>query len=270
MPARRRHPYPRVPSAEFTRFIRIVRRLRRDCPWDRKQTHRSLRESLLEETYEVIEALDRRNFRELRKELGDLALHVAMQATIAEQSGEFTLEEVFYGINEKLIARHPHVFGSATVKGARQVLQNWERLKMKEGRASVLEGVPPAMPALQRALRVQQRASGVGFDWKKSEDVWKKVREELEELRRASRRGTKARREEEFGDLLFSLVNFSRFVRINPEHALRGSVERFTKRFQHIEKGLAKQGRSAHDASLAEMDALWEEAKQRPRRRTRS
>lgn len=260
---RRRRSYPPVSVAEFTRFIRIVRRLRRDCPWDRKQTHRSLRESLLEETYEVIEALDRRDTVELRKELGDLALHVAMQATIAEQAGEFTLEEVFYGINEKLIARHPHVFGGSTVRGARQVLENWERLKMKEGRTSVLEGVPRAMPALQRARRVQQRASGVGFDWKKTADVWKKVREELEELRKASRRGTPARREEEFGDLLFSLVNFSRFVGVNPEHALRGAVDRFTKRFRFIERELAGQGRSAHDATLAEMDALWEKAKKR-------
>jgi XTP/dITP diphosphohydrolase len=240
-----------------------VRRLRRDCPWDRKQTHRSLRESLLEEAYEVIEALDRRKMGELRKELGDLALHVAMQATIAEQAGEFSLEDVLYGINEKLVARHPHVFGSATVRGARQVLENWEKLKMKEGRTSVLEGVPRAMPALQRARRVQQRASGVGFDWKKSEDVWKKVREELEELRKASLRGKASRREEEFGDLLFSLVNFSRFVGVNPEHALRGAVDRFTKRFQYIEKELAKQGRSAHDASLKEMDALWNRAKKK-------
>jgi XTP/dITP diphosphohydrolase len=262
MPPRRRSSPP-VPASEFARFIRIVRRLRRDCPWDRKQTHRSLRESLLEEVYEVIEALDRRNTGELRKELGDLALHVAMQATIAEQAGEFTLGEVLEGINEKLIARHPHVFGSATVRGARQVLQNWEKLKMKEGRTSVLEGVPRAMPALQRARRVQQRASGVGFDWRKSEDVWKKVREELEELKKASLRGTSSRREEEFGDLLFSLVNFSRFVGVNPEHALRGAVDRFTKRFQYIEKELAKQGRSAHDASLQEMDALWNRAKRK-------
>jgi len=265
MPKRQRH--PAVPREEFTRFVGIVRRLRRECPWDRAQTHRSLRESLLEEAYEVIDALDRRDLPELRKELGDLLLHVVMQATIAEQAGEFTLDGVLRDISAKLIRRHPHVFGARKVRGAREVLQNWERLKMGEGRRSLLEGVPPGMPALQRALRVQQRASHAGFDWKRPEQVWRKVREELEELRTATRTGRKSRREEEFGDLLFALVNFARFVGVNPEHALRGTIGRFIRRFRYIERTLARRGRSVHDATLQEMDALWDEAKGKRLRR---
>lgn len=265
MPQRHRH--PDVPRAEFIRFVGIVRRLRRECPWDRAQTHRSLRESLLEEAYEVIEALDRRDHAELRKELGDLLLHVVMQATIAEQAGEFSLEDVLQDISAKLIRRHPHVFGTRKVRGAKEVLENWERLKMREGRRSVLQGVPPGMPALQRALRVQQRASHAGFDWKKPDQVWRKVREELEELRAASRTGRKSRREEEFGDLLFALVNFARFVGVNPEHALRGTIGRFTRRFRYIERALERRGRTVHDATLKEMDALWHEAKGKRLRR---
>ena len=263
----KRQRYPAVPREEFARFVGIVRRLRKECPWDRSQTHRSLRESLIEETYEVIEALDRRDVAELRGELGDLLLHVAMHGVIAEQAGEFTLEDVLREISAKLIRRHPHVFGAKKVRGAGDVLRNWEALKMNEGRRSVLEGVPPGMPALQRALRVQQRASHAGFDWKKPADVWRKVREELEELRSASRTGSTLRREEEFGDLLFALVNFSRFVGVNPEHALRGTVGRFTRRFQYIERALARRGRSVHDATLTEMDALWDQAKRKRLRR---
>lgn len=262
-----RHRYPAVPRAAFIRFVGIVRRLRKECPWDRAQTHRSLRESLIEETYEVIEALDRRDHAELRKELGDLLLHVVMQATIAEQAGEFTLDEVLQDISAKLIRRHPHVFGKRKVRGAREVLRNWEALKMNEGRRSLLEGVPPGLPALQRALRVQQRASHAGFDWKKPEQAWRKVREELEELRAAARKGRKSRREEEFGDLLFALVNFSRFVGVNPEHALRGTVGRFMRRFRYIERALARRGRTVHDATLREMDSLWDEAKGKRLRR---
>jgi len=261
MSKRTRH--PAVPSKEFVRFVSIVRRLRYECPWDRKQTHRSLRESLIEEAYEVIDALDRRDLPELKNELGDILLHVAMHATIAEQASEFTFRDVLREISGKLIRRHPHVFGGGTARGAGEVLKNWEKLKMREGRTSLLDGVPPALPALQRAFRVQQRASRVGFDWRKKEDVWAKVREELEELRSATRTGTKRRREEEFGDLLFALVNFARFVGVNPEHALRGTVSRFTRRFQYIERELGRKGHNLQDATLEEMDALWKEAKRK-------
>jgi MazG family protein len=255
--------YPAIPLEQFRTFVRIVRRLRRDCPWDRKQTHRSLRHSLIEETYEVIAALDARDMEELRDELGDLMLHIVLQATIAEQAGEFTLLDVLNRVSEKLVRRHPHVFGSVKVRGSDDVKRNWERIKLQEGRTSVLEGVPTGMPALQRALRVQQRAAKVGFDWENDEQVWKKVQEELEEVREALRSGTTAHREEEFGDLLFALVNYARFLRINPENALRGTVGKFTKRFQYIERGLRKRGRDIHDSTLKEMDLLWEESKKK-------
>ena len=257
-----------VPAREFRRFLLIVRRLRKECPWDRKQTHRSLRESLLEETYEVLDAVDRRDAADLSQELGDLMLHIAMHATIAEESGEFTFARVLAGITDKLVRRHPHVFGNVRAKGARDVLKNWEQLKMDEGRRSVLEGIPRGLPAIQRAMKVQRRAAAVGFDWKKTNDVLEKVKEEADEVRSA--RGRK-KREEEFGDLLFALVNYARFTGVNPERALRGTVERFTRRFQYVERGLAARGIRTGDASLRAMDALWEEAKKkwRPRRHRR-
>jgi tetrapyrrole methylase family protein / MazG family protein len=253
--------YPAVPFREFQEFVRIVRRLRRDCPWDRKQTHRSLRQSLIEETYEVIEALDRNDLPELRAELGDLLLHVVLQATIAEQSGEFALRDVMEGESRKLVRRHPHVFGTRKVRNAGEVLVNWERLKLEEGRSSVLDGVPGAMPALLRALRVQQRAGKVGFDWENEDQVWAKVKEEVEEVRQSLHARNRKKREEEFGDLLFALVNYARFLSINPEHALRGTIDKFERRFRYIERGLAKRGTSVHESSLREMDALWNEAK---------
>jgi MazG family protein len=257
MNARRRHP---VPTGEFHRFLSIVRKLRKECPWDRKQTHRSLRESLLEETYEVLDAVDRRDTADLSQELGDLMLHIAMHATIAEESREFTFARILTGISDKLVRRHPHVFGDVRAKGARDVLKNWEQLKMNEGRRSVLQGIPRGLPALQQAMQVQRRAAAVGFDWKRTGDVLEKVREEAEEVRAA--RGRR-RREEEFGDLLFALVNYARFTGVNPERALRGTVQRFTGRFQYIERGLAARGIRTGDASLRAMDALWEEAKKK-------
>jgi len=254
---RRRHA---VPSKEFRRFVSIVRRLRKECPWDRKQTHRSLREGLLEETYELLDALGRRDAPAMSQELGDILLHVALHATIAEESGEFTFGGLLTGISDKLVRRHPHVFSRARSKSEADVLRNWEQIKMREGRRSVLEGIPRGLPALQHAMQVQRRAAAVGFDWKKSRDVLAKVAEEAEEVRRA--RG-KRRREEEFGDLLFALVNYARFAGVNPEHALRGTVQRFTGRFRHIERGLAARGIRTGDASLKMMDELWEEAKRR-------
>jgi tetrapyrrole methylase family protein / MazG family protein len=260
-------PYPPIPHKDIEAFIRVVRRLRRDCPWDRKQTHRSLRHALIEETYEVVEALDANDMGELSKELGDVLLHVILQATIAEQAGEFTFRDILRQETEKLIRRHPHVFGTVKAGTADQVKQNWERIKMKEGRTSVLEGVPPSMPGLLRALRIQQRAAKVGFDWENEDQVWKKVREELEEVREALRGGRHPKKEEEFGDLLFALVNYARFLKINPEHALRRTIDKFTKRFSYIEAQLAKQGRTVHDSSLEEMDGYWEEAKKKGRRK---
>jgi tetrapyrrole methylase family protein / MazG family protein len=255
--------YPAIPVNEFRKFVSIVRRLRKDCPWDRQQTHRSLRESLLEETYEVLESLDNDDIQELRNELGDLMLHVVLHGTIAEQSGEFTLAEVLDSISKKLVRRHPHVFGTTRVSDAEEVTRNWETLKLEEGRSSLLQGVPRRMPSLQRAYRIQQRAAKVGFDWKKAEDVWEKIREELGELRKALRKKNAKEQEEEFGDLLFALVNYARFLRLNPENALRGTTEKFISRFRYIEKELAHRGKDVHGSSLEEMDALWNEAKRK-------
>lgn len=251
-------------NPEFTRFVEITKRLRKECPWDKEQTHQSIRHSLIEETYEVVEAIDNNNLNELRKELGDLLLHVVFHANIAEEQNEFTLEEVITGITEKLIFRHPHIFGDAKVKDAAHVKQNWEKLKMKEGRQSLMDGVPKELPALLRAHRLTDKASKVGFDWEKKEDAWKKVDEEMAELHRAIESGKQNDVEAEFGDLLFSLVNYSRFIEVNPENALRQTVEKFITRFQHIEKRLKEMGKDIHSSSLEEMDKLWEEAKRQP------
>ncbi len=262
MSAERRYAAAPLPADEFRRFVGIIRTLRRECPWDRKQTHRSLRESLLEETYEVLDALGRRNTADLAQELGDLLLHVAMQATIAEEKREFTFAEVLTGISDKLVRRHPHVYGAVKTKGARDVLKNWEQIKMNEGRRSVLEGIPRHLPSLQKAMQVQRRASAVGFDWKKKPEVLQKV---AEEAREAGAARTKRRREEEFGDLLFALVNYARFTGVNPEHALEGTVARFSRRFRYVERRLAGRGIKPGRASLRAMDELWEEAKKRER-----
>ncbi len=254
---------PSIPHAEFSSFVTIVRRLRRECPWDRQQTHRSLQMSLVEEAYEVIEALDERNLEGLRHELGDLLLHIVMHATIAEEAGEFSLRGVIEDIERKLVRRHPHVFGSARSGTAREIKQRWELLKMQEGRTSVLEGVPRGMPALQRALRIQERAAKVGFDWERREEAWKKVLEEVDELKERLADGGRADQEEELGDYLFALVNYARFLGINPETALRRTTEKFTRRFRHIERSLRKQGKDVHTSSLEEMDALWNQAKKK-------
>ncbi len=254
--------------ATFDALVTIIAGLRAPdgCPWDRKQTHRSLGESLIEETYEVIEALDRRRLDHLQSELGDLLLHVLLQATIAEQAGEFTLKEVLDEISAKLIRRHPHVFGTVLVAGAEDVKRNWEAIKLAEGRRSLLEGVPRHLPSLQRAHRIQERAASVGFDWEHPDAVWKKVREELEELRRSLKHRSASAREGEFGDLLFALVNYARFVGVNPEEALRRTNEKFTRRFRFIEEALRRRGKKPGDSSLEEMDALWNLAKRRLRR----
>jgi MazG family protein len=257
---------PPVPTADLVRFVSIVRRLRRECPWDRRQTHRSIRTHLIEEAYETVDALDRNDLDGLRHELGDILLHVVMHATMAEEAREFTLQDVVRDISAKLIRRHPHVFGTKRVRSVEEVKRNWERLKLDEGRTSVLEGIPRQLPALQRAIRVQQRASKVGFDWKSREQVWDKVREELEEFRRALKKGTPRRRQEEFGDVLFALVNYARFVKVHPEEALRRTIDTFTARFKYIEHALRAQGKDIHDVGLEEMDRLWNEAKRRKRR----
>ena len=246
----------------FNNFVEITKRLRKECPWDREQTHASIRHSLIEEAYEVVESIEHEQWGELRKELGDILLHVVFHANIAEEQNEFTLDQVIKSVSEKMIFRHPHVFGTTKVGGAEEVKQNWEKLKMQEGRESLMDGVPKELPALLRAHRLQEKAAKVGFDWKKREDAWKKVEEEIQELHHAVEHETLARVESEFGDLLFAMVNYSRFLNINPENALRHTIEKFIARFQFIERTLKGRGKDIHSSSLEEMDALWEEAKQ--------
>ena len=258
------------PTAEerFVELVEIMARLRGEggCPWDREQTHESIKPYLIEETYEVLEAIDEQDPAKLCEELGDLALQVVFHARMAEEAGRFTVADVLQAITEKLIRRHPHVFGAVQADTAQEVLFNWEEIKRAErtkaaGKASALDGVPRELPALLRAHRVQEKASRVGFDWKEAAEVLRKVEEELQELRDAMEQRTAERMEAEFGDLLFSLVNLSRFLAVNPEEALRKTIARFIGRFRFIEEALARRGRSLKDSTLSEMDALWREAK---------
>ncbi len=249
------------PSETFEDFMAIVRRLRKECPWDREQTHESIAPLLVEEAYEVKESIEDGNDDELKKELGDILLHSVMHSVIAEERGAFDFDDVVRTISEKLIRRHPHVFGTASVSGAEEVTQNWEQLKMKEGRKSLFENMPRALPALQRAERVQEKASKVGFDWENPEQVWAKVREEIGELDHEISGGNPEKMREEFGDLLFALVNYSRFLGIAPEEELQRATSKFIRRFQHVESRLMADGRTFTDSSLEEMDRFWDEAK---------
>ena len=248
----------------FAELVEIMKRLRRECPWDREQTPESLRQYILEEAYETVEAIDAGNWEELKKELGDLLLQIVFQAEIAEERGRFTLEDVIQHINQKLIQRHPHVFGGVEVKDADHVKENWERIKYhQENRRSVLEGVPRHLSALLRAQRLQDKAAQVGFDWDDPRGVLEKIQEELRELDKAIHAQAREKMEEEIGDMLFSLVNLSRFLKINAEDALRTTINKFIARFHYIEQKLSEQNKSIREASFKEMDALWEEAKNR-------
>ncbi|GIV59398.1 MAG: nucleoside triphosphate pyrophosphohydrolase [Rhodothermaceae bacterium] len=247
----------------YADFVAIVRQLRRDCPWDREQTHESVKHLLIEEAYETVEAIDAGNHDALMKELGDVLLHVVFHSVIAEQDGRFTLKDVIEAETAKLIRRHPHVFGEVEVAGVEEVLANWEQIKNTEGdRTSTLDGVPGRLPALLRAYRIQEKAAGVGFDFPEKEGAWDKVEEEIREFRNRAEAGTDpGTLEDEFGDLLFALVNYARFVGVNPENALRRTNDKFVRRFRHIEQRLAETGRSLAEAGLAEMDRYWDEAK---------
>ncbi|GAB4375503.1 MAG: nucleoside triphosphate pyrophosphohydrolase [Calditrichia bacterium] len=254
------------PNKEFERLVEIMKRLRKECPWDRKQTPESLRQYILEETYEVVEAIDNSNWDELKKELGDLMLQIVFQAEIAQEENRFTLGEVLNHINEKLVERHPHVFGDVKVSNAEEVKDNWEQIKFqKEKRKSVLDGVPRNLSGLLRAQRIQEKASQVGFDWERVGDVLEKVREEIRELENAVDKKNIEQIESEIGDLFFSLVNLCRFYQINAEDALRKTINKFIARFQYVEAKLEKMNKSVYQSSLQEMDALWEESKQQNR-----
>jgi len=251
-------------SQQFARLLEIMRRLRAPdgCPWDLEQTHRSLRPYLIEETYEVLDSIDREAYGELKKELGDLLLHIVFHCQLASEEGLFDAGDMIRGICDKLIRRHPHVFGEAKVDGPRHVERQWEKIKLEEPhRPRLLEGVPANQPALNRAFRVQEKAAGVGFDWPDVEPVWKKVREELEELEVEIARRDSSAVEQEVGDLFFAMVNLARKLGVSPEDALRQSVEKFTRRFAYIEERVLASGRGLHQSSLEEMDAFWDEAK---------
>jgi tetrapyrrole methylase family protein/MazG family protein len=255
-------------AEKFAELVDIMARLRGEdgCPWDREQTSESIKPYLVEETYEVLEAIDEQDPAKLKEELGDLMLQIVFHAQMAEEAGAFTVRDVLAAINDKLVRRHPHVFGDVKADTAQEVLFNWEQIKQTErrrekGQASLLDGVPRELPALLRAHRLQEKASRVGFDWQEAQEVFRKVEEELAELRAAMQGQAAERVEAELGDLLFALVNLSRFLAVNPEEALRKTIARFIARFRYIEEELARRGRSLRQASLEEMDALWAEAK---------
>ena len=259
-------------DSKFNEFVEIVKRLRKDCPWDREQTNDSIKAATIEEAYEVVEAIEKKNYDELKNELGDLLLHVVFHTIIASESNGFTIDEVIDSIQSKLIRRHPHVFRDVKVSGAQEVKKNWEEIKLEEGRNSVLDGVPEMLPALQRAHRLQEKASKVGFDWEKKEDVWKKVIEEIEEMHEIEKvksQKSNAKSEEEIynqleneiGDVFFALVNYARFLDVNPENALRRTNSKFIRRFGYVEEKIKSLGKKLSDSNLKEMDFYWEESK---------
>lgn len=245
------------------RVIDTLDILRVKCPWDAKQTNESLRANTIEETYELCDALLNDSTAEIRKELGDLLLHILFYAKIGDEKGQFDIADVADALNEKLIFRHPHVFGDTKVKDTDEVLQNWEQIKLKEkgGNKTVLAGVPAALPAIIKADRIQEKASNVGFDWETPEQVWDKVKEEMAEVEAETRSGDSERLEEEFGDLLFSVINAARLYKVNPDNALEKTNRKFINRFNHIEHRANETGRKLKDMTLAEMDELWNEAK---------
>ena len=246
----------------FERLLKIMDDLRAGCPWDKEQTFDTLRHLTIEEVYELSDAILNKDMEGIRGELGDLMLHLVFYAKIGSETNSFDIKDVLDKISEKLVHRHPHIYGDEKVNGPDQVLQNWEKLKMKEGRKSVLEGVPVSLPPLVKAYRIQEKAKGVGFEWEKREDVWDKVMEELKELQAEVNNGAEhSKMEDEFGDLLFALTNYARYIGINPEDALERTNKKFIKRFQFIEQQSAVDGYKLEEMSLAEMEEYWQKAK---------
>lgn len=245
----------------FGRLLKIMDELREQCPWDKKQTMESLRPLTIEEMYELADAILKNDLDEVKKELGDLMLHLVFYARIGREKNAFTITDVLNSICEKLISRHPHIYGDTVVSGEEEVKQNWEKLKLKEGKLSVLEGVPNSLPAMVKATRIQEKARGVGFDWDEQAQVLEKVKEELSELAEEVANGDAEKIEAEFGDLMFSMINYARFLDVNPENALERTNQKFIKRFQYLENKAREQGRQLADMTLAEMDVFWNEAK---------
>ncbi|TAI49379.1 nucleoside triphosphate pyrophosphohydrolase [Flagellimonas allohymeniacidonis] len=245
----------------FDRLLTIMDELREQCPWDRKQTMESLRHLTIEETYELGDAILEKDLNEVKKELGDLLLHIVFYAKIGSETNDFDIADVANDICGKLINRHPHIYGDVKVNDEEEVKQNWENIKLKEGKKSVLQGVPNSLPALVKANRIQEKVAGVGFDWEQPQQVFEKVQEELSELQEEVLRNDSDRLEAEYGDVLFSMVNYARFLHINPENALERTNKKFIKRFQYLESKAKEAGKSLKEMTLAEMDVFWEEAK---------
>jgi len=245
----------------FDRLLTIMDELREQCPWDKKQTMESLRHLTIEETYELGDAILDQDWSEVKKELGDLLLHIVFYAKIGSETGAFDIADVANTICDKLIARHPHIYGDVKVADEEEVKQNWEKLKLKEGKKSVLEGVPKSLPALVKANRIQDKVAGVGFDWEAPHQVFEKLKEELAELQHEVKAGDAEKVEQEFGDVLFSMINYARFLKVDPENALERTNKKFIKRFQYLESKAKELGKSLKEMTLAEMDVFWEEAK---------
>lgn len=248
--------------AAFGRLLDIMDELREKCPWDKKQTLESLRHLTIEETYELADAILDNDLEEIKKELGDVLLHIVFYAKIGSEKKAFDIGDVANSISDKLIVRHPHIYGDVTVENEEDVKKNWEQLKLAEGKTSVLEGVPKNLPAIVKASRIQEKVAGVGFDWEAPEQVWEKVQEELTELNEEIKKGDTENTEKEFGDVLFSLINYARFIGVNPENALEKTNKKFINRFQFLEKSAKKEGRNLSEMSLSEMDVHWENSKE--------
>ncbi|MRG45680.1 nucleoside triphosphate pyrophosphohydrolase [Chitinophaga sp. SYP-B3965] len=251
-----------LPEQAFSRLLQIMDDLREKCPWDKKQTIQSLRQQTIEELYELTDAITEQDFKGIREELGDLLLHIVFYAKIGTEQQQFTITDVITGICDKLVARHPHIYGDVKVENEEDVKRNWERLKLKEGKTSVLSGVPVSLPALIKAMRLQEKAKQVGFEWDTREQVWDKVEEETNELLEAVALNDKDEIEAEFGDLLFSLVNYSRFLKIDAENALERTNKKFIRRFSQMETMAAGAGKRLDEMSLTEMDGLWNKVKE--------
>lgn len=245
----------------FERLLKIMDDLRQKCPWDKKQTIDSLRYLTIEEVYELSDAILDKDMLEIKKELGDIMLHLVFYSKIASETEEFNITDVLNSVCDKLIHRHPHIYGDVTVKDEAEVKANWEKLKLKEGKTSVLQGVPKSLPAMVKAIRIQEKARGVGFDWDNQEQVWEKVNEELEELKVEVEADRAEAITDEFGDVLFSLINYARFIGVNPEDALEKTNKKFIHRFQYMENAIAIDGLKLVDMSLEQMDKYWEKAK---------
>jgi XTP/dITP diphosphohydrolase len=245
----------------FVRLVEIMDRLREECPWDKKQTIDSLRYLTIEEMYELSDAILDKNMDEIKKELGDLMLHIVFYSRIASEKKHFDITDVLNSISDKLIHRHPHIYGDVVANDVKQVKENWEKLKLKEGKNSVLEGVPKSLPAIVKAYRIQEKVRGIGFDWENKNQVWDKVQEEIKEFQNEEKRNNAEKMEEEFGDVLFSLVNYSRFVNVNPEDALEKTNKKFIRRFQFMEQKIKEDGLDLSKLSFEQMNNFWDMAK---------